>query len=72
MFRVTYNGEPIKEGAPLKDFRGDEWTFITVYSHGKVYVKTTDIKSKIPFREFFVTVFPGLKVEEVVNGFSRE
>ena len=61
---VTYYGKPLIEGNMIKDFRGDEWVFHAIL-YGKVYDKSRTDSEKILFREFYVTVFPGLVVEDV-------
>ncbi len=56
-------GEPLIEGQTIKDYKGTEWVFHVILD-GKVYVRGRNDPEKILFREFYVTIFPGLVVED--------
>ncbi len=55
-------GEEVKEGDWLRDFRGDDWTFISVSSRGKIYVKPAEGRGIR--REFNPGVFRGYELRE--------
>lgn len=56
-------GRRLIEGETLRDYKGTEWVFHAIV-HGRVYVKSKNDPEHILFREFYVTLFPGLVVED--------
>jgi len=60
------SGRIITEGDTITSFRGEDWTFIKVSRYAdegrqaKVLVKSAEGDH----REFYLSVFPGLRVEE--------
>jgi hypothetical protein len=62
----TRDGDEVKEGAILTDFRRVKWEFISLTQNGRrVYVKKPgSAKGEGVKREFMLAVFPGCTIQE--------